>query len=86
MLAGSRKLTSCTIVIFNCGVVFDVDNVWSYEEKPNNQQLPLDLDDGEKEQEQPVADEGASALVHQEGTNFQPQQNRTRPTWITDYG
>lgn len=86
MLAGSRNLKSCTIVIINCGVVFDVDNVWSCEEKPNNQQLPLDLDDGEKEQEQPVADEGASALVHQEGTNFQPQQNRTRPTWMTDYG
>ena len=73
-------------MIINRGVVFDVDNFLSYEEKLNNQQIPLDIDDGDKQQEQPVVDEGASTLVHQEGTNFRAQQNRTRPTWMADYG
>ncbi|XP_049343909.1 uncharacterized protein LOC125808229 [Solanum verrucosum] len=38
------------MVIINCDVVFDEDNFWSWEEKPNNQQLHLDLYDGDKEQ------------------------------------
>uniref|UniRef100_A0A3Q7J6A7 Uncharacterized protein n=1 Tax=Solanum lycopersicum TaxID=4081 RepID=A0A3Q7J6A7_SOLLC len=45
------------ITIINRDVVFDEDNFWLWEEKPNNQQLPLDLDDGDMEQEQPLADE-----------------------------
>ncbi|KAH0632884.1 hypothetical protein KY284_035670 [Solanum tuberosum] len=73
------------MVIINRDVVFDEDNFWSWVEKPNNQQLPLDLDNGDKEQKQPVADEGASTLVNQEGTSFRPQRNRRRPLWMADY-
>ena len=63
----------------------DEDNFWLWEEKPNNQQLLLDLDDGDKEKEKPVADEAASTLVHQEGTRFRPKRNRRRPTWMAKY-
>ncbi|XP_049349070.1 uncharacterized protein LOC125813644 [Solanum verrucosum] len=73
------------MVIINRDVVFNEDNILLWEEKPNNQQIPLDLDDGDKEQEQPVADEGVSTLVHQEGTSFRPQRNRRRPTCMANY-
>ena len=63
------------IVIINRDVVFAEDNFWSWEEKPNNQQLPLDLDDRDMEQKQPIADEVVSTLVDQEGTSFRPQRN-----------
>lgn len=45
----------------------------------------MDLEEGDKEHEQPVADEGAFTLVHQEGTSIRPQQNGRRTTWMTDY-
>ncbi|XP_059285917.1 uncharacterized protein LOC132039456 [Lycium ferocissimum] len=89
VLARVKKPTCLTIpyrsVIIGRGCGVCEDNFWPWEEKPNNQQLPLDLDDGYKEQEQPVADIGASTLVHQEGISSQPQRNRKQPTWMADY-
>ena len=73
------------IEIINRYVLFDEGNFWLWEENPNNQQIPLDLVEGDKEQEQPVADEGASVLVHQEGAIIRPQQSGRRTTWMTDY-